>query len=170
MELRTAHLGNRVMASAIGAAALAATFGAGSASAAVDGGVIFKAEGKSIVAAIDAVSNFGSGENVTCKLDAKSQAAGSTPKTTSRTDKSGDSGVLSESLRIDNLQPGKYDVKVNCADSNGDQYSLTKTDVVEIAGAKPAAAATTSKATTPTGIAGIMSTVKQFLTTIINKI
>lgn len=158
------------MAAAIGAAALAAAFGAGSASAAVDGGVIFKAEGKSIVAGIDAVTNNGVGESITCKLDVKSQAPGSTPKTASRTDKAGDSGVLSESLRVDNLQPGKYDAKVHCVDSSGDEFSLTKSEVVEIGGAKPAAASANSKATTPAGISGILSTVKQFLTTIINKI
>src|SRR5690349_13041810 len=96
MELRTARTGKRVLASMIGAAAVAAVFGAGTASAAVTGTVSFKTEGTSIGAGIDVKSSV-SGSTVTCKLDVKSQATVTTTKTAYKSAQQ-PGGALAQSL------------------------------------------------------------------------
>ncbi|CAM3738048.1 hypothetical protein [Smaragdicoccus niigatensis] len=164
MEFRTARLGNRVVASMIGAAALATAFGAGTASAAVSGTVAFKTEGTSVSASVDATSSV-SGSTVLCKLDVKSQSATSTTKTAYKTAQSG-GGVLKQTLKIDDLQPGKYDTTLHCFDNPEDKDGLTKTAVLTVTGATPASTGT-GTTTTPTGLSGIFTILQGILSSIL---
>lgn len=152
-----------MVASAIGAAALAAAFGAGSASAAVSGTVAFNTEGASVSSAVNAVSSV-NGSTIYCKLDVKSQSATSTTKTAYKAAQSA-AGVFNQTLKIDNLQPGKYDTTLHCFDNPEDKDGLTKTAVLTVTGATPASTGTGT--TTPTGVSGILAIVQQLLSSIL---
>jgi hypothetical protein len=132
VELHGARLTSRVVVSVASAAAIAALFGAGSASAATTGTVALSTAGTSVSAAIDATTT--TGETIKCKFDVVNQDATSTTKTAWKEAESAGT-TLKQTLTIENLKPGKYDAKVHCQETvDGTVAGLDKTGVLTVTG------------------------------------
>lgn len=171
MELHGARLTSRAVVSVASAAAIAALFGAGSASAVTTGTVTFTTQGTSVSAAIAATTNM-AGETISCKFDVVNQAATSPTKTAFKSAESA-AATFNQTLKIENLQPGKYDAKVHCHETTEGEHDeeecLDKTAVLTVVATTPGGNTTPppvvddEEEETPAGLEGMLAMLQEIL-------
>ena len=175
MGLHGSRLTSRAVVSVASAAAIAALLGAGSASAVTTGTVAFTTQGTSVSAAIDATTDM-AGETIDCKFDVVNQSATSTTKTAFKSAESA-AGIFSQTLKIENLQPGKYDAKVHCHETtegdHDEEECLDKTAVLTVGAATTPGGNTTpppssddEEEETPPGFDGMLAMVQEILSSL----